>query len=225
MLGAIGSALAAIPDALGLGFEALGFEAAAFRRVATDPGARDLALIAVYLAGVSQGVGHGVVLFLNRVPPGRFVLSLALMGGIYLAGALATAVAAPLLADLAFGRDVAFLPTVAVIALAHAPRLLGFLTLAPYLGEMLDRLLDVWVMTLMLFGLHHGIGLPLHGAAALALLGLGSVRLLTLVLGRPLTAIANAARHAAAGGPLTLDARTIVDALKAQARGGRRSDE
>lgn len=224
MLGALGSALAAVPDALALGVAAMRFDPEAFRRVAGEPAARDLALLTVYLAGVSQAVGQGVVLFLNRVPPGRFLLSLALMGAIYLAGALATAAAAPLVADAAFGRSVAFLPAVGVIALAHAPRLLGCLTLAPYLGEWFDRLLDVWILTLVLYGLHRGLGLPIPAAALLALLGWVSVHLLLLVLGRPLATLVTAARHAAAGRPLTLDSRNLVETLKERARAADRRD-
>jgi hypothetical protein len=217
MLGA-GSALAAPWDALALGIGAIGFESRAFERVAAAPGAWELALVVAYLAGVSQAIGHGVVLFLNRVPPGRFALSLALMGAIYLAGALATAASALAIADLAFGMNLAFLPTISVIALAHAPRLLGFATLAPYFGELFDRLLDVWVLLLVLYGLHAGLGVPVHGATMLALIGWGSMRLLALVLGRPLTTLVGAAERAAAGGPLSLNAGNIVDALRDKAR-------
>ena len=217
MLGAVGDALLAIPDAVALGLQAMGFGSATFRRVGAGE-ARDLVVLVVYLAGVSQAIGNGVVLFLNRVPRLRFVLSLALMGAIYLIGALVTAAATLLIANLVFGRDLAFLPTIAVVALAQAPRLLGFLTLAPYLGELLDRLLDVWVLTLVLFGLHHGVGIPVHLAALLALLGWGAMRLLAFVFGRPLTYVVTALRHAAAGGPLTLDSRKLVDSLRQQAR-------
>ena len=217
MPGAVGDALLAIPDAVALGLQAMGFGSATFRRVGAGE-ARDLVVLVVYLAGVSQAIGNGVVLFLNRVPRLRFVLSLALMGAIYLIGALVTAAATLLIANLVFSRDLAFLPTIAVVALAQAPRLLGFLTLAPYLGELLDRLLDVWVLTLVLFGLHHGVGIPVHLAALLALLGWGAMRLLALIFGRPLTYVVTALRHAAAGGPLPLDSRTLVDSLRQQAR-------
>jgi hypothetical protein len=220
MLGTVGAALLAIPDALALGIEAMGFGSAAFRRVAEQGGPRDLVVIVVYLAGVSQAIGNGVVLFLNRVRRLRFVLTLALMGAIYLVGALVTAAATLLLADLVFGRDLAFVPTIAVIALAQAPRLLGFLTLAPYFGELFDRVLDVWALTLVLFGLHQGIGLPAHSAALLALLGWGAMRLMALVLGRPLAILVAALKHAAAGAPLTLTSRNLVEALKEEARAG-----
>jgi hypothetical protein len=220
MLGSVATALLSIPDALALGIAAMGFDSAAFRAVAEPGGQRDLVVIVVYLAGVSQAVGNGVVLFLNRVRRLRFALTLALMGAIYLVGALVTAAATLLLADLAFGRNLAFLPTIAVVGLAQAPRLLGFLTLAPYFGELFDRLLDVWVLTLVLFGLHQGIGLPAHTAALLALLGWAAMRLFALVLGRPLAILVAALKHAAAGGPLTLDSRNLVEALKEQARAG-----
>jgi hypothetical protein len=220
MLEAVRSAFAAVPDALALGAAAMAFDAAAFRSTADGAGARELALLVAYLAGVSQATGHGLVLFLNRVPPSRFTLSLALMGAIYLVSALATAGATLALADGAFGMELAFLPTIAVIALAHAPRLLGFATLAPYFGELFDRLLDVWVALLVLYGLHRGVGVPVHGAAMLALLGWGSLRLLSLVLGRPVTVVVDAAKRAAAGGPLALDAGNLVEDLKRQARDG-----
>jgi hypothetical protein len=219
MLGAVGAALMAVPDAVGLGIEAMGFSADAFRRVAAAGPDRDLVVLVVYLAGISLGIGNGVVLFLNRVPRLRFVLSLALTGAIHLVGALVTTATALTVADLVAGRDLDFVPTLAVIALAQAPLLLGFLTLAPYFGELLERFLDVWVLTLVLFGLHQGLGMTIAGAALLALLGWASTRVLTYVLGRPMTRVVNALRRAAAGGPLTLDSRNLIDTLKAEARG------
>jgi hypothetical protein len=220
MLAALAWAFAAVPDALGLGIAAMGFDAQAFQRVAQTGGGRDLALLMVYFAGISQGIGHGVVLFLNRVRPARFVLSLALMGAIYLASALVTALATMLASDLAFRMGAGFWPTIGVVALAQAPRLLGALTLAPYLGEWLDRLLEVWVLTLTLFGLHVGLGLPVEGAALAALLGWVAVRLLWLLFGRPVTVLLDTLRHAAAGAPLTLNARNLVETLKERAEAG-----
>lgn len=217
MFAAVGAALMALPDALGLGFAAMTFEGAAFRRAAAG-GHRDLVVLVVYLAGVSLAIGNGVVLFLNRVPPRRFVLSLALMGAVHLVGALVTATTTVVIADVVVGHDLAFLPTIAVIALAQSPRLLGFLTLAPYLGELLDRFLDVWVLTLVLYGLHEGLDMGIEAAALLALLGWAAARALTFALGRPMTLVVGALRRAAAGGPLTLDTRNLSDTLLAEAR-------
>jgi hypothetical protein len=60
--------------------------------------------------------------------------------------------------------------------------------------------------------------MTLPGAALLALLGWASTRVLTFVLGRPLTRVVGALRRAAAGGPLTLDSRNLIETLKAEAR-------
>lgn len=221
MVGSLGAALLAVPDAIGLGVAAMSFEAAAFRRVAAGGPARDLVLVVVYLAGVSMAVGQGVVLFLNRVPPLRFGLSLALMGAVHLVGALVTTTTALVFADVVVGHDLDFLPTLTVIALAQAPRLLGFLTLAPYFGELLDRFLDAWVLTLVLYGLHAGLGMGIEGAALLALLGWAAARVLTFLLGRPTTRLVNALRRAAAGGPLALDSGNLIETLRSEARDGR----
>jgi hypothetical protein len=50
------------------------------------------------------------------------------------------------------------------------------------------------------------------------------VHLLLLVLGRPLATLVTAARHAAAGRPLTLDSRNLVETLKERARAADRRD-
>lgn len=208
----------AVPGTLALGFDALSFDPEAFRRVAAADGPRGAAFALVFLAGVSQATGHALTLFLNHVRPARFVLSLALQGAIYVAGALMTVALAMMLDQAAFGRDLAFVPTAAVVALAHAPLLFGVLTLAPYLGEQLDRALDVWVLLLTLFGLHHGLGLPFADAAFFAFAGWASMRALALLLGRPLGVVLRAVERAAAGEPLTLTSGGLVDDLRRRAR-------
>ncbi len=209
--------LLAFGRAIGFGFDAMGFDAAAFRRAATA-GGRDLALLMAYMAGVSQAAGHGVVLFLNRIPFLRFVLSLILTGLIYVAGAVVTAVSTTLAVDYAFGREVAYGPVIGVITLAQAPRLLGLFILAPHIGEAFSRLLDVWVFALILFGLHHGIGIPVGIAAMAALLGWVAIRLLWLLFGRPIGYLVTLARHGAAGSALTLTPQNVVEHLRARAR-------
>jgi hypothetical protein len=172
----------------------------------------------VFLAGMSQAAGHGLVLFLNRVRFRRFVLSLVLMGLIYVASAVVTAVSTTLAVEYAFRREVAYGPVIGIIALAQAPRLFGILTLAPYIGEAFSRLLDVAVFGLILFGLHHGIGIPLGIAAMAAFLGWAAIRLMSLLFGRPLGAVILRLRHLAAGGALTVTPQNVVEHLKARAR-------
>lgn len=214
-------------EALALGTDAIGFDAAAFRRVAAADGPRGVVFALVFVAGVSQATGHAVTLFLNRVRPARFALSLALQGAIYAAGALMTVALALALDEATFRRNLDFVPVLAVVALAHAPRLFGVLTLAPYFGEMLDRVLDVWVLLLVLFGLHVGHGMPLLDAAIFALAGWAAMRLLALLFGRPFGRALRAIERAAAGAPLTITSGTLVDDLRRRARedAGRRDGD
>ena len=53
---------------------------------------------------------------------------------------------------------------VGVVSLAFAPRLFGFLSIAPYFGLALGNFLDAFAMALAVFGLHAGFGLPLPAA-------------------------------------------------------------
>ena len=63
-------------------WEVLGYvfalNAEAFRIATTVPTGLQLALVVVLLAGLSQGIGQGIVLFLNQVKPIRFAISLAI---------------------------------------------------------------------------------------------------------------------------------------------------
>lgn len=214
-----------IPDALALGGAAMVFDPAAFARAAAGGDGTRMAFVVAYLAGLSQAVGHGVLLFLNRVRPLRFAISLLLMAAIYTVSALSVAVFAILVTDWGMGRPLQLLPTLAVVALAHSPRLLGALTLTPYFGEMLDRMLDAWIVLLVVFGLYAGLALPLGAAAMLALLGWVALRVFWLAFGTPLTLVVDGVRRRAAGEPLNLTLQNIVEALREQARGGADRDD
>ncbi|WP_157014630.1 hypothetical protein [Mesorhizobium xinjiangense] len=218
MLDMMATLLAALPRALNLGVDAMSFDATAFHRVGNAVGVNPLALLVVVLAGLSQAVGQGVVLLLNRVPKPRFALSLVLMGAIYVAAATVTAVTTMIAADFAFASNVAFWPTIGVVALAHAPRLLGVFTLAPYFGDGLNRLLDIWVFVLVPYGLHYGLALPVAAALLSALIGWLSTRILWLLFGQPLTRLITFLRHFIAGGALPIDRQNLVEFLKAKAK-------
>jgi hypothetical protein len=92
------------------------------------------------------------------------------------------------------------------------------LIIAPCVGEPIDRLIEIWVMLLVVFGLYHG--LDLHVAAATAVAGLGwlSLRGANLLLGWPLgRLLARLKRRFLGAAPLTF--ANIGDALLESARG------
>src|SRR5262245_57033276 len=78
-------------------------------------------LAIVVLAGASQLAGQSVVLFMARLTPGRFALSLALNGLLYLAGLLVWACAIWLCAGVLFGAWQPFSLAARVVGLSAAP--------------------------------------------------------------------------------------------------------
>jgi hypothetical protein len=153
--------------ALDLAGRAIGFSAAAFAEAASSGEAQTAALLIAFLAGVSEMLGQSVILVINRVPLYRFLASLAFTGVSYVLTALAWALSAIAVAPLT--RLGVLTPgeiagVVGVVSLAFAPRLFGFLSIAPYFGLALGNFLDAFAMALAVFGLHAGFGLPLPAA-------------------------------------------------------------
>ncbi len=197
---------------------ALAFEAAAFAFVATDGFGRAMALVIVFFAGVSTTLGESLVLFLNRVRPWRFVLSLALTGAVYLANVLATAVTVKAGAFLLADARLDLAAIVGVQALAYAPRLMGVLVLMPYAGQALSRLLDLWTLALTVFGLRVGLDIHLVLAAGAALGGWMLMQLLLMLFGAPLTALMQRLRRLVSGSALDLDPSDVAASLARKAR-------
>lgn len=80
------------------------------------------------------------MLLVNRLPPRRFLLCLASGWLVFLGSALLWAGSLWLFLPLPLSR------CVALVALAHAPLLLGFLTLVPHFGAYLFHGLRAWVL-------------------------------------------------------------------------------
>jgi hypothetical protein len=203
---------------LDLAAAAIAFDGAAFAYVAGSAFGRSMALVIVFFAGVSQTLGESLVLFLNRVRPARFLLSLVLTGLVYVANVIATAaslvVGALLIWDLRLD-----LPTIVGIqALAYAPRLFGMLVLMPYLGQPIHRGLEVWVLALTIFGLTVGLQIPVALAAGSALSGWIVMQVLTILFGAPLTALLQRLRRLVSGSPLDVDPRDLAASLTEKAR-------
>ncbi len=133
-----------------LAWGAMTFNPEAFAAVVQAERGTLLALIILLLGGISLTFGQSAVLFANRVPPRRFILSL-------LAGATALGVGVmfwslTLWAVLSLlDRSTQNLGNVlAIVALSFSPYLLGFLVLFPYLGNLFGKVLRVWVLLILL---------------------------------------------------------------------------
>lgn len=209
-------------------FETMRFQERGYAWLGDSATLRALAFAVPFFAGASEMAGQSVTLVLNRVSRFRFIASLAFTGVVH----IATAVIWALLTLLVASRFVSGPPPVllvcAVIALSFGPRLFSILTIAPYYGEFLGRLLDGWMIACAAHGIHFALDLPGHVAAACSIAGWAIWSLLrnagdTLL--RPLIARIEVV---VAGAPLTLSTQNVTETIKerfAQLLEGARNDD
>lgn len=187
---------------------------------AGGPGSSQLALLVVLLAGVSEAFGNSVVLFINRVRPVRFVLTLLVSGVILAFTYLFWTVSIFLIARQVFGIPEDYALVAQVVAFGYAPRLFGLFEFVPVLGRPFAVLLDVWSLLAVYAGVSATLGLsPWQAGAAITA---GAVVLLTLqrTLGRPLLMLGRWLQRRAAGVDLVLDRDGLRELIRAGKRSG-----
>ncbi len=172
-----------------------------------------LAFYVLLAAGLSEAVGESVVLFVNRVSPRRFAISLLISAFIFAFGYLFFALSVYLLARYALRIDAPFSFVAGIVALGQAPRLFGYLAFIPYLGLPISVLLWTWSVVTTIVGVAEGLRLaPLE---ALLTVALGALILVSAqrTVGRPLMALARLARRQAAGVPLVTNRRQWLELI------------
>lgn len=179
-----------------------------------------LAFWVLLAAGLSEAVGESVVLFVNRVSPRRFVISLLISAVIFAVTYLFFALSVYLVARYALDRQVAFSFVAGIVALGQAPRLFGLFVFLPYLGLPVSVALWAWSIAATVLGVAEGLRLaPLEALLAVAL---GALLLITMqrTVGRPLLLLARLARRQAAGVRLVTDARGLRELIDADPDAG-----
>ncbi len=173
-------------------------------------------VLVVLLAALSEALGQSAVLFVNRVPPRRFVAALGSavlvslltfvlwVGGVtLLARFLPPHRAPPALAEVA-----------RVVALAYVPRLLGFLLFTPYLGQAIGFALSIWSLLLAALGLRVLFGLqPGHAAIAVGVSWL-AMEALRRGFGHPLVALTRALTRRLTGSDLALSTESLYTVMR-----------
>ncbi|HYZ85031.1 MAG TPA: hypothetical protein VE621_11540 [Bryobacteraceae bacterium] len=118
----------------------------AFRSLYDTPFEHLIALGVFCLAAISEAVGQSVDLFLHRVPPKRFLLSLFLTAVMLAFTVVLWTATFWAISRFVYGRDYAFYDLLAGVGLGHAPYLFGFLILIPWLGLVIRAILQVWTL-------------------------------------------------------------------------------
>jgi hypothetical protein len=170
--------------------EAMRLNPRAFAFVEATPESGRVVLAIAVLGGASLLLGQSVILFVNRVSPGRFVLSLLLNGVIFTLGLLVWAVAIWLTARVLFGAQLAapipFGPVARLVGLGAAPYVFGFLVLLPYAGAFIGRVLSVWSFLVVLAGLTGLAGGNFGAALVCTAVGWTLIALMSATVGRPI---------------------------------------
>lgn len=109
--------------------------------------------LVVLLAGLSQTLGQSVMLFVNRVRPWRFVLSVGIAGVLFLFNYNFWLLSTWLVARWIFEERLPLLSVVTTLGFSYAPLLLGFLIIIPYLGMPILVVLSIWTLMAISTGL------------------------------------------------------------------------
>lgn len=178
--------------------QALALDRGAFATLAPYANGLRNAVWIVVLAGLSHALGQSVGLFVSRVSPRRFVISLLLSTLIFLMSFLMWSWSSWGIARLIFGRTQTLIEALAAVGLAYSPQLFGFFILTPYLGSFLAVSLSIWTLLATLVALQVTLGLDLFQAFACASLGWLATQALQRIIGRPIIRLAATWRRALA---------------------------
>ena len=170
------------------------------------------ALLIAFLAGLSQGIGQGIVLFINRVKPIRFILSL-LIGAILYAFSYVFWAASTWIVIRLFD-DISLVTVVRTLGLAYAPLTLSFLGAMPYLGSPILVVLSLWSLLAFVVGLMTVTGFNIWTVFACGALGWGVFQVLQRTIGRPIAEIGKRLRNIIAGVELVTDLKKIEEIVQ-----------
>lgn len=158
-----------------------------------------VAIAVILLAGLSQAIGQSIVLFVNRVKPLRFVLSLFMSAFIYLGTYGFWVLSIWLVVDFIFRQDFQLLNVSKTLALCYTPQLLAFLVALPYFGMPISILLSIWTLLAILVGVVAVTSFNTWQAVICVGLGWLVLQLGQRTIGRPLTKLARWLRSQSAG--------------------------
>lgn len=110
-------------------------------------------ILVVLLAGLSQTFGQSVMLFVNRVRPLRFLLSLAIAAVIFVFDYNFWVLSTWIVGKWVFEVDLSLIEVIKTLGFSYVPLLLGFLMVIPYFGMPILIVLSIWTLMAIATGL------------------------------------------------------------------------
>lgn len=198
----------------------LRLDASVFEAVQAGPDGFSLAFLVVFLAGLSATLGQSVGLFVSRVKPWRFALSLLLGSLFFVAGFAFLTLSIWLVGEFVFARQAAFGEIARAVGLAYAPRLYSFFILTPYFGTLIAAALALWSLMAVVLGVALVLGLSVPQAALCAGLGWLLAQISRRTVGWPLVWLGRHAQRRTAGVPLVSPRSARAPLERRHERGG-----
>lgn len=178
--------------------------------VSSTPESRWLVFGVVFLAGASTLLGQSVVLFVNRVRRGRFVMSLVFNGFMYIISYFVWGVTIALVGRLIFPNEPDTWAVVRMVGLSTAPLIFGFFILIPWMGPFIGKILNIWGFLILVSVVEFGFQVGLVRALVVVGIGWLIMMLLNNFVGRPIVALRNRLWNMIAGTSLDADTQDLL---------------
>jgi hypothetical protein len=182
-------------------FASFSLDRTLWRDLITHPSAKTVpeALLIVLFAGLSEAIAQSVALFLNKVSPRRFVVSLFVSAVIFTCGFIFYVLSIGFVTGLLSRTSQPFSLLIKSVSLAYAPLILSFLSLIPYFGRAITIVLSTYHLLAIIIAVKVIYTLT-DGEAVLSVVA-GAVLFFLLrgTLGRPLILLARTIRNRTAG--------------------------
>ncbi len=191
----------------------------AFQNVVRNPQGQAIALLVVFFAGLSLGIGQSVILFANRVKPVRFLLSLLLNAILFAFGFLFLVFSTWLIGLPPGFARIPWSDLVEALGLSYTPLLFGFLGALPHLGSPILNGLSIWHLLQMVTGV--SAIAQVGGAAAFTQVAFGWVMLQLLqgTIGQPIARLGKQLDRRVAGVDLVRQRSQIAERVEANLDG------
>jgi hypothetical protein len=167
--------------------------------------------VIVFIAGLSIMMGQSVVLFANRVTPGRFAVSLVLGALKFVIDVTIIVVVIWIMANVLGEKPWNFTQVARAIALVSAPYWLSITVLIPYLGLIIERVLKIYVYLALLVSVQTIFSIDFFYALWTSMLAIGLAHVVSSLLGRVLTPLAAQLTDAVAGAEEIKSTREIYE--------------
>lgn len=190
--------------------EAMRLNPRAFEIVEANPRTGWVVLAVAIVGGASLLLGQSVILFVNRVRPGRFVLSLLLNGIIFALSLMVWGAAIWLTSQALFPNAIPLSKALRLTAMGAAPYVFGFLVLLPYAGNFIGKVLAVWSFLVVLAAMTSLANGNFGPALVCTVIGWLLVMVMSATIGRPVIYVRNALYKRITGTDLDASVQDIL---------------